>query len=161
MTILQNRLNCFRYAGSLVGPASGTFNAITFNANTRTAVEAFKADAIANGDTGIPANPIAGYGYYEASWIYTVAGGRAIETGRNGFDVVFVQALLQKLGYYAGRVDGYYGAATVAAVKAFQTAQKVTADGVIGPATYYRFGLKNPVAAPGPLTVAWPPPSNG
>jgi len=152
VTILQNRLNCFRYASMLGGAATGRFNAAT-----TAAVEAFKVDAVSNGDTGFPNNGIAGFGYYDASWIYTLAGGRAIFTGRNGFDVVFIQSILHGLGYYTGRITGYYDAATIAAVMAFQTAQSISADGVVGPETFYQIGVNNNQPAPMPLVVAWPP----
>jgi peptidoglycan hydrolase-like protein with peptidoglycan-binding domain len=151
VTILQNRLNCFRYASLIGGPADGAFGS-----RTASAVLAFKQDAAANGDTGFPNNSIAGDGYYDATWLYTFAGGRAIESGRNGFDVVFVQVLLSQLGYYSGRITGFYDAATLTAVKAFQTAQGITADGVVGPVTFYNFGLRNPNPAPQPLGIAWP-----
>jgi peptidoglycan hydrolase-like protein with peptidoglycan-binding domain len=150
--VLQNRLNLFRYATILGRPATGTFDAAT-----AAAVLAFKQDAEANGDTGFPANPIVGYGAYDATWLYTFAGGRAIFTGRNGFDVVFVQALLAKLGYYHGALTGWYDAATKAAAVAFQLAVGISADGTLGPDTYYQLGLKNSVAAPSPLAIAWPP----
>ncbi|MCY0909858.1 MAG: peptidoglycan-binding protein, partial [Sulfobacillus thermotolerans] len=151
VTILQNRLNCFRYSSMVGQPATGTFDSAT-----AAAVLAFKRDAEANGDTGFPDNAIAGYGYYDATWIYTFAGGRAIFTGRNGFDVVFVQVVLQNLGYYSGRITGYYDAATKNAVEAFQSAQGISADGVVGPETFYQIGRNNPVAAPKPLGIAWP-----
>lgn len=151
VTILQNRLNCFRYARILGHPASGSYNAATISA-----VLAFKRDAEANGDTGFPDNGIAGYGFYNASWIYTFAGGRAIESGRDGFDVVFLQKLLSNLGYYSGPITGYYSAATQAAVRAFQKAENITADGVVGPVTFYHLGLHNPNPAPSPLDIAWP-----
>jgi peptidoglycan hydrolase-like protein with peptidoglycan-binding domain len=153
VTILQNRLNNFRYATLIGHPANGVFDS-----GTAAAVLAFKADAEANGDTGFPSNPIAGFGFYNASWIYTFAGGRAMEVGRNGFDVVFLQALLTQLNFYTGRLDGVYGPATIAAVKAFQASVGITADGVVGPVTFYNLGLANNVAAPSPLGVAWPPP---
>lgn len=151
VTILQNRLNLFRYASIIGQPASGMFDSATASA-----VMAFKSDAESHGDTGFPSNPIAGFGFYDATWIYTFAGGRAIETGRNGFDVVFLQVLLTDLGYYTGRVDGYYGDATRDAVRAFQSAAKIAVDGVVGPVTFYQLGRKNPYAAPSPLGVAWP-----
>lgn len=157
VTILQNRLNLFRYA-SLIGQPATT----TFNKATEAAVAQFKADAAANGDTGFPANSIAGYGFYNATWLYTFAGGRALATGRNGFDVAFLQVLLTRLGYYTGLITGYYDAATKAAVEQFQGAAGITVDGVAGPATYYQLGLQNPTAAPSPLAIAWPtavPPS--
>lgn len=151
VTILQNRLNCFRYSSLIGQPATGTFDSAT-----AAAVLAFKRDAAANGDTGFPDNAIAGYGYYDATWIYTVAGGRAIFTGRNGFDVVFLQVILQDLGYYSGRITGYYDAATKRAVEAFQSAQGIRVDGVVGPVTFYQIGQNNPVAAPKPLRTIWP-----
>ncbi len=150
--VLQNRLNCFRYAALLNEPATGRFDAATAKV-----VAAFKADAERNGDTGFPDNAIAGFGYYDASWLYTLAGGRAIESGRNGFDVVFIQVLLNKLGYYVGNITGYYDAATRTAVLNFQAQNDIAADGVVGPQTFYHMGLVNPAAAPDPLGVAWPP----
>ena len=152
VTILQNRLNCFRYASILGGPATGTFNSATAGA-----VLAFKTDAESNGDTGFPNNAIAGYGFYDATWIYTFAGGRAIETGRNGFDVVFLQVVLKGLGYYGGRITGYYDTATRSATLVFQRASGIAADGVVGPVTFFRLGIANPSAAPQPLNIAWPP----
>lgn len=151
VTILQNRLNCFRYSTIIGHPANGTFDA-----NTSKAVLAFKQDAEANGDTGFPDNAIVGFGTYDASWLYTFAGGRAIFTGRNGFDVVFLQVLLKDLDYYSGRITGYYDAATKAAVEAFQKALNLTVDGVVGPVTFYHLGLHNDQAAPKPLGIAWP-----
>lgn len=150
--ILQNRLNCFRYASILGGPATGTFNSAT-----AAAVLAFKKDSESNGDTGFPDNAIAGYGYYDATWIYTFAGGRAIETGRNGFDVVFLQVVLKGLGYYSDRITGYYDSATRNATQAFQGASGIKVDGVVGPVTFYRLGVANPVPPPQPLNIAWPP----
>ncbi len=152
VTILQNRLNLFRYA-SLIGHPATT----TFDSATAAAVLAFKSDAESNGDTGFPPNAIAGFGFYDATWIYTFAGGRAVETGRNGFDVAFLQVLLKELGYYAGRVTGYYDDGTRDAVRSFQRAAGITADGVVGPATFYQLGTRNPHAAPNPLGIAWPP----
>lgn len=152
VVVLQNRLNCFGYAAMLGGPATGFFNAATASA-----VLAFKHDAEANGDTGFPDNAIAGSGFYDASWLYTLMGGRAINSGRNGFDVVFLQVVLQNLGYYVENITGYYDALTRSAVLAFQSASKIAADGVVGPVTFYHLGLANPKRAPRPLAIAWPP----
>ena len=152
VTILQNRLNLFRYASIIGHPATTTFDSATASA-----VLAFKSDAEANGDTGFPPNPIAGFGFYDATWIYTFAGGRAMQTGRNGFDVVFLQILLADLGYYTGRADGFYGSATRDAVRAFQSAAHISVDGIVGPVTFYQLGKRNPQAAPNPLGIAWPP----
>lgn len=151
VTILQNRLNCFRYVHLLGHAANGTFDTATGQA-----LRAFKADAVANGDTGLSLDTTAGDGTFDASFIYTFAGGRAIEAGRNGFDVVFLQAVLAKLGLYTGRITGYYDGATQAAVKAFQREAGISPDGVVGPSTFYHLGLRNDVAAPHPLKLAWP-----
>ena len=156
VTVLQNRLNLFRYASIIGAPADGIFGA-----KTASAVLQFKMDAIANGQTGLTNNSVAGSGTFDASWIYTYAGGRGIFTGRNGFDVVFIQVLLKKLGYYSGAVTGYYDAATQAAVTAFQTTSGIIADGVVGQQTYYRLGLLNAVVPPSPYPVppiGTPPP---
>lgn len=149
--ILQNRLNLFRYSSIIGRPATGTFDAAT-----AAAASAFKRDAAASGDTGFPDNAVVGFGTYDASWLYTFAGGRGIFTGRNGFDVVFIQALLKKLGFYSGAITGFYDAATRGAVIAFQTSAKLHPDGVIGPVTFFNFGKANPVPAPSPLGISWP-----
>ena len=152
--ILQNRLNTFApYARLIGGPASGNFDA-----KTASAVLAFKADAVSNGDTGLQPNSVVGFGTFDATWLYTFAGGRGLlaNSGRNGFDVVFVQMLLKTLGYYTGPLDGMYDSGTVAAVTAFQRAQGISADGDVGPVTFYRLGLMNPNPAPGPFGIAWP-----
>lgn len=151
VTILQNRLNCFRYAKIIGKPAMGQFNH-----DTARAVGAFKHDAEAHGDTGFPDNSIAGFGFYDATWIYTFAGGRAIFTGRNGFDVVFIQIFLKQLGYYTGRFIGYYDDATHDAVERFQQDNHIAVDGVIGPETFYHIGLHNDNPAPVPELIAWP-----
>ncbi len=151
VTILQNRLNCFGYAALIGRPADGDFDTATAQA-----VLAFKLDAARNGATGLDTTATVGNGTLDASWLYTFAGGRAIQTGRNGFDVVFLQTILHRLGHYSGRVHGYYDAATRAAVIAFQTASGIAADGVVGPVTFHMIGQHNQVAAPSPLEVAWP-----
>ncbi len=60
-----------------------------------------------------------------------------IQEGDYGQEVVNLQAILAKLGYYKGRVDGDYGVGTKTAVKAFQRAsgQSLTTGGVVGPKT--------------------------
>ena len=52
-----------------------------------------------------------------------------------GDDVAAVQKRLIYLGFAPGKADGIYGPATAAAVKSFQAARKIEADGVVGPDT--------------------------
>ncbi len=58
------------------------------------------------------------------------------EAGDQGEDVAAIQSQLNSLGFNAGAADGDFGDATVSAVKAFQKARGLEADGVIGPQTY-------------------------
>jgi hypothetical protein len=46
-----------------------------------------------------------------------------------------IQKHLAKLGYYHYPISGVYGAATTAAVEAFQKANRITATGIWGPST--------------------------
>jgi hypothetical protein len=55
--------------------------------------------------------------------------------GATGVQVKRLQRALAQLGYTVGTVDGDYGTTTKTAVEQFQTASKLTADGVFGPAT--------------------------
>lgn len=55
--------------------------------------------------------------------------------GSNGVQVKRLQRALARLGYSPGRVDGSYGAATVAALKRFQLAMRLEPDGALGPKT--------------------------
>lgn len=52
-----------------------------------------------------------------------------------GSDVVELQTELNYLGYNAGIVDGIFGSNTQSAVKAFQSAQTLSSDGIVGPIT--------------------------
>lgn len=59
-----------------------------------------------------------------------------LKQGARGDEVKEVQRRLKEWGYYSGAVDGVYGAGTVAAVKAFQKKNGLTADGVCGLKTF-------------------------
>ncbi|MEG0996373.1 MAG: peptidoglycan-binding domain-containing protein, partial [Clostridia bacterium] len=47
--------------------------------------------------------------------------------GYTGADVTSVQTRLKDLGYYSGALDGVYGTGSIAAVKAFQQKNSLTA----------------------------------
>ncbi len=72
----------------------------------------------------------------------------AVETavlrqGSKGDEVREVQRRLKNWGYYKGSVDGIFGAGTKSAVIAFQKKNGLTADGVVGKATYKALGMTN------------------
>ena len=58
-----------------------------------------------------------------------------IRYGRVGADVRQTQECLQNLGYEMGPIDGIYGPKTYAGIVAFQTAQNIKIDGIVGPQT--------------------------
>ncbi len=60
---------------------------------------------------------------------------RTLRYGATGDDVKYTQQRLKELKYYTGSIDGKYGTSVLAAVKAFQKKNDLSADGVIGPAT--------------------------
>lgn len=57
-------------------------------------------------------------------------------------DTKEVQKVLKKWGYYTGSVDGINGPLTKAAVKKFQRKYGLAADGVVGPLTASKMGLR-------------------
>ncbi len=56
--------------------------------------------------------------------------------GSQGFAVRELQNLLNGKGFPVGAVDGVFGAKTKKAVMAFQRAQGLDPDGVVGPKTW-------------------------
>jgi peptidoglycan hydrolase-like protein with peptidoglycan-binding domain len=59
-----------------------------------------------------------------------------LRPGATGEAVRELQLALKGLGYDPGAVDGHFGARTEAAVKAFQKAQGIAADGIVGDITW-------------------------
>ena len=68
-----------------------------------------------------------------------------LRQGASGGEVKELQRRLKEWGYYNGAVDGIYGKGTVAAVKAFQKKNGLTADGVAGIETYKALGMNDSV----------------
>lgn len=60
---------------------------------------------------------------------------RDLSIGSRGDDVAELQMQLKQMGYYSGDVDGVFGEMTDAAVKAFQEANSMYVDGIVGPVT--------------------------
>ena len=65
----------------------------------------------------------------------------ALRRGSTGELVTRVQQKLEGWGYYSGAVDGIYGSATEAAVRAFQRKNGLAVDGVAGRATLAAMGI--------------------
>jgi hypothetical protein len=76
-----------------------------------------------------------------------------LRAGAKGPSVVTLQKKLAAAGFNPGAADGDFGPKTLSAVKAFQKAKGLTADGVVGPKTWDKLGIK--VQAPST------PPSSG
>ena len=85
----------------------------------------------------------------------------SLKSGDKGADVKTLQKRLKELGYFKSAVDGKYGRDTVNAVKAFQEAHGLEADGVAGKATYETLFSANAVKkgeTPTPEATATPSP---
>ena len=68
---------------------------------------------------------------------------KSLQRGFTGSDAVrAVQRRLKELGYYKGSADGDFGPATEEAVKAFQKANGLTADGKVGEKTLAKMNAK-------------------
>ena len=88
---------------------------------------------------------------------------KSLQRGFTGSDEVrALQKRLKALGYYTGSVDGDFGAGTEAAVKAFQKANGLTADGKAGEKTLEKLNSSNAItkkqasATAAPKTTAKP-----
>ena len=63
--------------------------------------------------------------------------------GSRGTEVRQIQTKLKNWGYYSGSVDGIYGTKTRDAVKYFQRKNGLSPDGIAGPATLSKMGIKS------------------
>ena len=132
---LQDKLNALGYN-------SGSVDGI-FGAKTYAAVTAFqKANSL--GVDGIVGKLTWGklYGVSPAMPVETTTGvGRPmVSYGSRGDAVRKLQELLNALGYDCGSVDGIFGSKTKAAVLAFQKANGLGVDGIVGPLTWAKLG---------------------
>ncbi|GAA4908895.1 GH25 family lysozyme [Streptomyces coeruleoprunus] len=76
-----------------------------------------------------------------------------VKAGHKGVDVATVQLLLTAQGH-ATDADGVFGTGTEAKVKAFQKAKGLTADGIVGPATWTELVVTLKTGAKGPAVTA-------
>lgn len=70
------------------------------------------------------------------------AGAQKLEQGVRSEHVLQLQEQLSSLGYFDAGMTGYYGSITKSAVRKFQQAQGLSADGVAGPKTLNRLNHK-------------------
>lgn len=84
-----------------------------------------------------------------------------LKLGSQGPAVRSLQQRLRDLGYLKGSADGDFGSATDAALKQFQTRNKLTSDGIAGPATLNRLNSSSalPAATPRPTPKPTPRPT--
>jgi len=89
-----------------------------------------------------------------------------LQRGDTGTLVTKLQQMLAKAGFDPGGVDGDFGPKTQAAVKRFQAAHKLAADGVVGPKTLAAlnggatFQPAPTKPSPSPITTPVTPPAN-
>jgi peptidoglycan hydrolase-like protein with peptidoglycan-binding domain len=78
-----------------------------------------------------------------------------LKLGNSGSQVTALQTQLKQLGFYAGVVDGNFGASTRNSLSSFQAKQGLPADGILGKATRDKLAIA--LSAQAPKT---PPPSS-
>ena len=136
VNLLQARLTMLKFFNDTIDGKFGT--------KTAAAVSAFQsqngltADGIAGPKTlaAIYANKAKeAAAEAQATEEPTLSKAAAMHMGSAGAEVRALQRALISLGYLTGAADGIYGTKTYLAVKAFQTAAKLTADGMAGEAT--------------------------
>jgi peptidoglycan hydrolase-like protein with peptidoglycan-binding domain len=143
---LQMRLSCFSYGELLGRPGDGSYDKAT-----AAAVKQFQGDAATLGQGGLRPSGIVKAATFNALWLYTFAGGRRLFVGRNGLDVVFMQAQLRSLGLYHGPLDGYFGQSLLAAARDLQRAAGLAPDSKVGAETFFALGKACAGKPPGPF----------
>lgn len=143
---LQTRLSDLNYYNANI---SGTYDAVT-----TTAIKAFQQR------NGLTVDGVAGSGtqtvLYSSAALSAPAAQSAsvymsssstLSLGNTGEYVYALQERLFDLGYYTGRIDGIYSDEVAAAVRAFQSANKLTSDGRATTATQAKLYAENAVAS--------------
>jgi uncharacterized protein (TIGR02594 family) len=78
------------------------------------------------------------------------------QKGEEEMNVLEIQRALSARGFNPGAVDGIWGRRTMLAVKAFQTAQGLTPDGIVGPLTLRALvGSLGTPAENGAIPLVW------
>lgn len=155
VVILQNRLNQLNFN---CGKADGIFGYATY-----TAVVAFQKKnglvpdgivgpktlaALFNDGVSTGENPSKSSPEEEPSRGTSIS--RTLRLGDRGEDVAALQRRLNELKFNCGKVDGIFGIATLNAVKAFQKANGLTVDGIVGKNTIAKLYSSDVVSGDGP-----------
>lgn len=98
---------------------------ITTSSNTFSKIAASKGYTVKGNPASVPA----------------VKGSTVLKKGSKGPEVKALQQALYKKGYNPNGIDGVFGPGTEKAVKKFQKAKKVTADGIVGAVTKKLLGI--------------------
>jgi peptidoglycan hydrolase-like protein with peptidoglycan-binding domain len=118
--------------GYLSGAVDGVFGAATASALRQfQSANGLSADGVAGANTWAVLD-----NYSDGTRVNPVATHPSLRQGDSGSYVVELQKKLAQLGFYAGAIDGKFGAGTAAAVRKLQTAYGLSADGVAGAATW-------------------------
>lgn len=128
-----------------------------YGSGTSLAVEKFQEknklskNGIADGNTQallFEGQPLNARGIKTATKTLPMIEGVTINPGDQGDAVKAIQQILTDLKLYSGKLDGKYGTKTQNAVKAFQKANGLKADGVIGAKTYAALNASQQTATP-------------
>jgi peptidoglycan hydrolase-like protein with peptidoglycan-binding domain len=122
-----------------LGHSPGTIDG-SYGPGTKTAVAAFQtaqgltADGVVGSQT-LAALKQALTGQSGTPSTFAQPPTTTLKPGDTGAQVTLLQQALAALGHSPGKADGSYGPSTKQAVMAFQTAQGLTADGIVGSKT--------------------------
>lgn len=174
VTTLQNNL---RIAGYYNGPSTEYFGSLTEEAVIRFQQDnGLVADGIVGSTTRSalynvggaapisqsfdtfpqPPDQTAFSSYYDPV-AYDNTSSTIIQLGSSGSAVTNLQTRLRDLGYYRGRITGYFDDATKRAVTQFQQASGLDPDGIAGPRTFSALQISQP--GDRPPTNAYNPPA--
>lgn len=132
---IQQRLkNWGYYSGSVDG---------IFGSGTRSAVIKFQRNngLTADGIVGNATAAAIGITLSSSGTTTTSSSTSVLKRGSSGSKVSEMQQKLKNWGYYSGSVDGIFGSGTESAVIAFQRANGLAADGVVGSRTAAALGM--------------------
>ncbi|MCY0881620.1 MAG: peptidoglycan-binding protein, partial [Firmicutes bacterium] len=133
--MLQNRLNCLRYARIIQHPATAYYDW-----NTANALKAFRADTALFRQWIDPEKDRSDQETFDLLLMFAIVGGRPLSRGCRGLDVVGLQVVLHNMNLYHQAIDGFFQAQTESAVRRFQADHHLTCDGIVACQTCYALG---------------------